>query len=137
MLCILASYAYSSRLSLQQRSPATPENSAAGPIGTTSAQRIASGKFSKPLSDDQRVIGLEVGQVIRINRILAPTDLSDDSCKAVNYELYPGKRKSSRRSSLVVRRSSLCSMGRQTAPHGSGVGICRPWRLGIKALRLG
>src|SRR5262249_49129212 len=59
MLCILASYAYSSRLSLQQRSPATPENSAAGPIGTTSAQRIASSKFSKPVSDDQRVIGLD------------------------------------------------------------------------------
>jgi hypothetical protein len=54
-------------------------------MGITSGQRIAYSKLSKPVSDDQRAIGLEVGQVIRIKRILAPTDLSDGSRKAINY----------------------------------------------------
>jgi nucleotide-binding universal stress UspA family protein len=57
-------------------------------IGITSDQRIAYSNLWGPVSDDQRVIGLEVGQVMRIKRILAPTDLGDDSRKAVNYAVH-------------------------------------------------
>jgi universal stress protein G len=57
-------------------------------IGMTSGQRIAYSKLSKPAPDDQSVIALDLGQAINIKRILAPTDLSDDSRKAVNFAVH-------------------------------------------------
>ena len=57
-------------------------------IGMTSSQRIAYSKLSIPVPDDQRLVGLDVGQVNPIKRILAPTDLSDDFRKAINYAVH-------------------------------------------------
>ena len=57
-------------------------------IGMASGARFAYSKLSKPVSDDQRGIGLDVGPVIRIKQILAPTELSGDSRKAVSYAVH-------------------------------------------------
>jgi nucleotide-binding universal stress UspA family protein len=51
----------------------------------SSGQTIGFSQISDSVSDGQRVSGSGPGPAIRVTRIVAPTDLSDDSRKAVQY----------------------------------------------------
>ena len=50
--------------------------------------RIAYRKVSEPIPAKQRATGSDFNPAIRIRRILAPTDFSDDSRKAVEYAIH-------------------------------------------------
>jgi universal stress protein A len=54
----------------------------------TSDTDIAHGEVSEGIPANQIVTGADFGPAIRVKRILAPTDLSDDSRKAVNYAVH-------------------------------------------------
>ena len=56
--------------------------------GIISKQRTPSSRSLEAFSADQRVIGPEAGPAIRVKHMLAPTDFSDDSSKAVNYAVH-------------------------------------------------
>ena len=73
----------------ESRRIAAPEADRYGHVKEfTSDTDIAHGKVSEAIPVNQIVTGSDFGPAIRVKRILAPTDLSDDSRKAVNYAVH-------------------------------------------------
>jgi len=65
---------------------AAPEADMYGHVkGPTPNPSIVYGKGPEAIPANQRATGSDFGPAIRVKRILAPTDLSDESRKAVNY----------------------------------------------------
>jgi hypothetical protein len=68
---------------------AAPEADRYGHVkAPTPNPKIAYSKVSEPIPAKRRATGSDFNPAIRIRRILAPTDFSDDSRKAVKYAIH-------------------------------------------------
>ena len=68
---------------------ATPEADRYGHVKAPAPNpEIAHRKVSEPIPANQRATGSDFNPAIRIRRILAPTDFSDDSRSAVEYAIH-------------------------------------------------